>query len=323
MSEISEIKPVKKENTPQEYKCPCSVKQLLSIFIPISVVALFSVIFLPVYLTKHKNKCIEENNSTLTVDEIDNFTEYIANYTYATLTPQKGYDNIYIHLGGISEISNKYFYFFKGNDTIIPPKTKIYFFSGKARIIKYAEKYLSDFNIIPLPCWFNVDWEGNLICDDCDDIFDEAKESLNFLLDKIDQIANEEKIGYDKIFLGGFSQGAIMVNYILLNSRHELGGYLAFSGYVFDHHFPCNTVVSNLNNEQRRILEDRKNYHILATHSFNDNTVFYPMIIEAYYTYYKDYTDFTLYSFGEIDHDFPSQPVLPLVKIWLKNKMGK
>ena len=73
----------------------------------------------------------------------------------------------------------------------------------------------------PVFSWFNVDREGNLICEGCNDQFDEAKEPLNFILDKIDQIKNEENIDYDKIYLEEFSQGGILVNYILLNSRHK------------------------------------------------------------------------------------------------------
>ena len=44
------------------------------------------------------------------------------------LTPKNGYNNIYIFLGGIAEASIKYIDFFKNNSTIIPKKTKKYFF---------------------------------------------------------------------------------------------------------------------------------------------------------------------------------------------------
>ena len=130
-------------------------------------------------------------------------------------------------------------------------------------------------------------------------------------------------MAYDKIYLGGFSQGAIMTNYALLNSRHELGGYLAFSGYIFDHELHYNKVLYNLTENQKQKIDSKKDYHILATHSLNDQIVTYPNPSEAYYTYYKEYTDFRLYSFGKLEHEFNTQPVLPLVKIWLKEKMGK
>ena len=75
-------------------RCPCSVSQLLSIFIPISLLGLFCAIFLPIYLITHKKKTqvftiIEDNNnSTNNNDDYDEFTEYEANYTYAKFNLQ-------------------------------------------------------------------------------------------------------------------------------------------------------------------------------------------------------------------------------------------
>ena len=321
--------------------CPCSVYQILAIVIPISFVQLFMIIFLSVYLTKNKRKekiiAITDNNITdttnvineinLSDEEYDNFTIIIKNFTYATLTPKNGYDHIYIHLGGITEVAGFFSNFFSSKKTFIPKGTKIYYLSGKFRKTKYVEKTKigSIFDeLMGVPSWFNVDENGNLICENCNgDDFAEAKESLNLILDEIDRISKDESIDYDKIYLGGFSQGGIMVNYALLNSRHKLGGYLAFSGYVLDHHFPPNTVVTELNDEQKQILNAKKDYHILAAHSFNDESVPYSRIIEGYYTYYQNYTDFKLLSFGKLGHEFDNQPTHPYVRKWLKESMGK
>ena len=324
--------------------CPLSPLQILGITIPISLIGLFFALFFPIYYkNKSKNKVafirdnapndaptdINADSDSITdlatdiaanETEFDEFEENVVNYTYAVLTPKNGYDNIYIFLAGITEVSNKYFDFFKSNATIIPKRTKIYSLAGKIRPIKFLEKYNST---DPAPCWFNVDSVGNLVCDGCETIYDQAKESLNIILDAIDRIASDEKMSYDKIYLGGFSQGAIMTNYVLLNSRHELGGYNAFSGYILDHNFPDNYVVKELSDTQKNILDSRKNYHILATHSFNDQDVFYPNSVEAYYTYYRGYSDFKLLSFGALRHVFATQPVLHLVRLWLKEKMGK
>ena len=186
--------------------------------------------------------------------------------------------------------------------------------------MKFMEKYnYTD----PVPGWFNVDTNAVVICDGCNDVYDEAKESLNSILDIIDQISSKENISYDRIYLGGFSQGGIMTSYILLNSRHELGGYLIFSGYIFDHHFPFNYVQYNLTDEQKQILESKKDYHIIATHSLNDDVVGYSIVSDAYQYYFKNYTNFRLYNFGSLGHIFIIQPVLPIVKLWLKERMGK
>ena len=125
-----------------------------------------------------------------------------------------------------------------------------------------------------------------------------AKKSLNSTLDIIDQIAAEENIS-DKIYLGG----GVMTSYILLNSRHELGGYLIFSGYIFDHHFPFNYVQYNLTDEQKQILENKKDYHIIATLSYSDDVVAYSIVSDAYQYYFKNYTDFRwLYNFWNLGH---------------------
>jgi predicted esterase len=319
----------------KEKKC-FSKGQILAIFIPIGLLALISAIYLPLYLTKHKKNVnilylIENetdilsensisNKSNIEEDEFDEFDENVVNYTYATLTPKNGYDNIFIFLGGISEVANKYFYLFKSKETLIPKKTKIYSLAGKIRHITFTE--ILGHNE-PVPGWFNVDKKGNLICDNCSDNYEEAKESLYFILDTIDQISKEEKIAYDNIYIGGFSQGGIMTNYVLLNSRHKLGGYLPFSGYFFDHRFPNNSIPIDLTQEQKEVIKSKKDYHILATFSFNDEVINYEQSAFAYYNYYKDYTNFKLCSFGDLSHDFANQPVFQEVKIWLKERMGK
>ena len=310
--------------------------QILAIFIPIGLLALISVIYLPIYLTKHKKETniiyltenatdiLTENSilneSIIEEDEFDEFDEDVVNYTYATLTPKNGYDNIFIFLGGISEVANKYFYLFKSKETMIPKKTKIYSLAGKIRHIIFTE--ILGHNE-PVPGWFNIDKEGNLICNNCSDNYEEAKDSLYLILDTIDQISKEEKMVYDKIYIGGFSQGGIMTNYVLLNSRHKLGGYLPFSGYFFDHRFPNKSIQIDLTQEQKEVIKSKKDYHILATFSFNDEVINYEQSAFAYYNYYKDYTNFKLCSFGDLPHNFANQPVFQEVKSWLKERMGK
>ena len=223
-------------------------------------------------------------------------------------------------MGGISDVSNKYFDFFKNNKTFIPKGTKIYFLSGKPRQMAFMDYYYPQLAGQLFPGWFNVDQNGVLVPSND---YTQAKESLELVLNEIDRIKVYEKVDYKDIYLGGFSQGGIMTNYVLLNSRHELGGYLAFSGYILDYDFPSSNVATSLTDAQKNKLEARKNYHILATHSFNDNAVFYEIATSTYYNYYKEYTDFQLYSFGNLLHVLPEQPIHSIVKKWLKESMDK
>ena len=305
-------------------KLYCSTKQILIIIIPITVVFLFAVIFIPVYVVEKTSDDDEiqiSNNNNNNNELYDDYVENIVNITYATLTPKDGYDNIFIFLGGISDVATKYFDFFKSTNTFIPKGTKIYLLSGQPREMQFYIDYYESND--PIPGWFNIDKDANL--SPTPDDFTEAKVSLNLVLDEIDRIKNIENVDYKKIFLGGFSQGAIMTNYILLNSRHELGGYIAFSGYVFDHDFKDNELIKieELTDIQKLKLESKKNYHILATHSYQDDTVPYALAAPSYQTYYPDYTDFKLLSFGNLGHKFAEQPIHPLVKQWLKTSMGK
>ena len=173
----------------------------------------------------------------------------------------------------------------------------------------------------PVPGWFNIDKNATLCPTEHD--FTEAKESLNIMLDEIDRIKADEGVDYKNIYLSGFSQGGMMTTYILLNSRHELGGYAAFSGYVFDHDFLENQVIYDLSDAQIQKLKARENYHIIATHSFKDDAVFYPSAHPSYQYYFANYTDFKLISFGLLPHVLNEQPTHSIVKNWLKERMGK
>ena len=302
-------------------KLYCSTKQILIIIIPITVVFQFAVIFIPVYVVEKTSDDdeIQISNDNNNNELYDDYVENIVNITYATLTPKDGYDNIFIFLGGISDVATKYFDFFKSTNTFIPKGTKIYLLSGQPRQMQFMIDYHNYTD--PVPGWFNINMTAHLYPNSND--FTEAKESLKLVLDEIDRIKNIENVDYKKIYLGGFSQGAMMTNYILLNSRHELGGYIAFSGYVFDHDFLENEIVQSLSELQKEKLQSKKNYHILATHSYMDDAVFYALAAPSYQIYFADYTDFKLLSFGTLPHVFPEQPIHPLVRQWLKTSMGK
>ena len=145
---------------------------------------MFAVIFIPVYI-----KSKDDDDDDVIKEEFEEFNENVVNVTYATLTPKNGYDNILIFLGGISDVSDKYFSFFKSENTFVPKGTKIYFLSGSPRVMTYMiDRYNYSY---PVPGWFNVDSQGQL---DPDEGYTEAKKSLNLVLDEIDRIKNVENV---------------------------------------------------------------------------------------------------------------------------------
>ena len=261
-----------------------------------------------------------EINSDNTTEEGE-FIEEIKNYSYATLTPRTGYDNILIFLGDISNNSTYYFSFFENNETtFVPEKTKIICLSGNMRKVQYMIDYYNNENDVP--AWFNVDKNGTLIYEG-DDPYIEAKESKELILNQIDESVKEVNNDYSKVFLGGFGQGAVMTNYVMLNSKNELGGYLPFNGYIFDDHFSSTfTVIKNLNNEQLNILNDKKDYYICASNSYSDEILPISVVITQYDSYFINYTNTLHFSFGIVGHVLEIQPTLPMVKLWLKERMG-
>jgi hypothetical protein len=291
---------------PTKSKCPCSTKQLVMIIIPIASVILYLAIFLPIYYRnkgdKFKVVIVTDDNSTNSklsfIEKYDQFKENIFNNSYSTLTPENGYDKIYIHLGDINETSNKYFDFFRSKRTFIPPKTKIIFLS--------AESSLS---------WFNINVNENY------NLFDEIKNSTNQVLTKIDKISNEEKINYDNIFIGGYGQGGVMINSIILNSNNEFGGFISLSGFILDNGFLYNNISTNLTKEQKEILEHKKNYKIFATYSLNNQDINKTRIIQNYLTYYGEFTNFNLYIYRSLKNEFLEQPIFPIINQWLKEIM--
>jgi hypothetical protein len=291
---------------PTKSKCPCTTKQLVLIIIPIASVILYLAIFLPIYFRnkgdKFKVVIVTDDNSTNSklsfIEEYVQFKEKIFNNSYSTLTPENGYDKIYIHLGDINETSNKYFDFFKSNRTFIPQKTKIIFLS--------AESSLS---------WFNIKTNDN------SNLFDEIKNSTNQVLTKIDKISNEEKINYDNIFIGGYGQGGVMINSIILNSNNEFGGFISLSGFILDNGFLYNNISTNLTKEQKEILEHKKNYKIFVTYSLNNQDINKIRTMQNYLAYYGEFTNFNLYVYRTLKSEFLEQPIFPIINQWLKEIM--
>jgi hypothetical protein len=109
-----------------------------------------------------------------------------------------------------------------------------------------------------------------------------------------------------------------MVNSIILNSNHEFGGFISLSGFILDNGFLYNNISTNLTNEQKEILEHKKTYKIFATYSLNNQDINKTRAIQNYLDYYREFTNFNLYVYRTLKNEFIEQPILPIIKRWLK-----
>ena len=112
-----------------------------------------------------------------------------------------------------------------------------------------------------------------------------------------------------------------MVNSIILNSNYEFGGFLSLSGYILDNGFPNNNISTNSTNEQKEILEHKKNYKIFASYSLNNQDINKTRTIQNYLAYYGKFTNFNLYVYKTLKNEFLEQPIFPIIKQWLKEIM--
>ena len=112
-----------------------------------------------------------------------------------------------------------------------------------------------------------------------------------------------------------------MVNSIILNSKHELGGFISLSGFILDNGFSYNNISTNLTNEQKEISEHKKIYKIFATYSLNNQDLNKTGTIQNYLSYYGEFTNFNLYVYRALKNEFLEQPIFPIIKQWLKEIM--
>ena len=108
-----------------------------------------------------------------------------------------------------------------------------------------------------------------------------------------------------------------MVNSIILNSKHEFGGYISLSGFILDNGFPYNNISTNLT-KQKEISDHKKNYKIFATDSLNSQDINKNGTIHNYLDYYGEFTNFNLYVYRALKNEFFEQHIFPIIKQWLK-----
>lgn len=149
------------------------------------------------------------------------------------LIPNK-YDSLLIWMHGLGDKPHSYINLFNNdNYNICPPDMKIILLGApKAHVTVNG-------NLIQRS-WFDI-----INFDDGFNFQDVKRNSL-----RIFKIIEEEakNIEYNRILIGGFSQGACMSYYIGYTFQHKLGGIIACSGFLFPQ------IVINENNKDINVF---------------------------------------------------------------------
>jgi len=106
--------------------------------------------------------------------------------------------------------------------------------------------------------WFNLDFSKGMPQPD----LQQFESSGKLLLQVIDEIGEEYQIDKSKVYLAGFSQGAMMSYAAALTHPAKIAGIVAMSGYVLE------SLASKITDK-----ENLKNLHIFATHGAYDQVL--------------------------------------------------
>ena len=161
--------------------------------------------------------------------------------------PEKKYTTVLIWLAGLDESSDDFIDMFIHNPPLLPhpERNKIIILCGeKMKVTAYKLDPSGD----ECNSWFDMTSLYNITETNVESI---NLEDLNKSTKRISEyIEKEAKYlnGYDNIFLGGFSQGAIMSLHVGLSYDKLLGGIICCSGALF----PKTEI--NKNNENVRIF---------------------------------------------------------------------
>jgi phospholipase/carboxylesterase len=106
--------------------------------------------------------------------------------------------------------------------------------------------------------WFNLDFSRGMPQVD----LQQFESSRKLLLQEIEEITNIYHADKNKVYLAGFSQGAMMCYAVALTHPQMIAGVVAMSGYILQDLAPKITNKKGL-----------ENLHILATHGVYDQVL--------------------------------------------------
>jgi phospholipase/carboxylesterase len=199
-----------------------------------------------------------------------------------TLTPNEGHDSTLIFMHGLGDSAEGYIDVFNSNAKPIPNKMKVVLLTAPQSAVTINSGMVMN-------SWYDIkDFNRN---DDSIEKSDVDKNSER--IKKVIEIEVAKLNGkYNKIFIGGFSQGACMALHVGLTHKEQLGGVVALSGLLFP--FTSAEIIDE---------ESKKNLPIFIAHGAYDGVIPEPLS-KLSYKYLIDNKYNVKYTSYNIEHTF-------------------
>ena len=184
------------------------------------------------------------------------------------------YTHTFIWLHGLGDSPQSYLDFFVSNE-IVPKTTKIILLCAP-----YAS--VTCFNNFKANSWFDM-YTGNPQTEKDYNFEDVQKNSLR-IFDIIEKESIALNNNYKNIYIGGFSQGAMLSLYIGLSYKKQIGGVVACSGILF----PQINIIN-------------KDINIFIGHGINDSRINIDLALKSYKPI-LDFDNVKMKKYNFLDH---------------------
>jgi predicted esterase len=210
------------------------------------------------------------------MDSSGNYFKTTKNNNDIILTPNEGYDSCLIFMHGLGDSALGFRDFFDSKYKPIPSRMKVILLTAPMQPVTLNGGMIMN-------SWYDI----KSLKRKEDDIEESDVNKSAFRVNKvIDTEAKNLDNKYNKIFLGGFSQGACLSLHIGLTMKETLGGLIIFSGFLF----PFTT---------RDIQDDKKGLPIIISHGIYDEMIPEPFAKATYQPLYDKKFNVTYNSYDE------------------------
>ena len=211
----------------------------------IIIISLIIIIVVLIPITYFTIKIIKNNKEDNNKDNIED------NYSIEPIIiePQENYSYCLIFLHGLNDNATHFQQYFEKINFSKKNSTKLIFLRAPKVDIKYKNK-------TNLTSWFNI---YNIPLNSSENYnFTDATKSRDYLVNYIEKEAKLLNNTYDKIFIGGHSQGACISLYTGYTVNYLLGGVISLCGVLFP---------------QVKIVGNKENLKVFLNHGKKDNII--------------------------------------------------